>query len=176
MGKNGNSMDTKDFLIGAIIGGVIGATSAMLLAPKSGRELRENINEKALTAKGKTVEFKNTAVEKSNEYTQLAKDKSSELSRAAKEQFSRVKGDYKSVADKAANMGSELTEDIKNIMETEKDAGRELAEKVVAEIEDTSQKLRSDIEQYSNQAGSQGTEDTKVESESGKDTANTNNQ
>ncbi|WP_193394523.1 YtxH domain-containing protein, partial [Paenibacillus sp. A3] len=30
----------KDLLVGAVIGGVLGAVTALLFAPKSGRELR----------------------------------------------------------------------------------------------------------------------------------------
>ena len=35
-----NNMNGKDFLLGAVVGGVIGAITALLLAPKPGDELR----------------------------------------------------------------------------------------------------------------------------------------
>ena len=37
----------KPFLLGALIGGAIGTITALLLAPKSGRELRSDIADKA---------------------------------------------------------------------------------------------------------------------------------
>ncbi|SDN54218.1 YtxH domain-containing protein [Alkalicoccus daliensis] len=40
-------MNTKDFFIGALIGGLVGASTAFLVTPKSGREIREGINEQA---------------------------------------------------------------------------------------------------------------------------------
>ena len=38
---------TKGFLLGAIIGGAVGAAAALLTAPKSGKELREDISTKS---------------------------------------------------------------------------------------------------------------------------------
>ncbi|CAM3855816.1 YtxH domain-containing protein [Alkalicoccus chagannorensis] len=40
-------MNTKDFFIGALCGVIAGAGAAFLIAPSSGRELREGINEQA---------------------------------------------------------------------------------------------------------------------------------
>lgn len=38
---------SKGFLLGAIVGGAVGAITALLLAPKSGKELREDISRKS---------------------------------------------------------------------------------------------------------------------------------
>jgi gas vesicle protein len=58
-GKKGNGEIVKNYAVGAVIGGVIGVVSALLLAPKSGRELRSgisgqyrNISEKTQAAAG----------------------------------------------------------------------------------------------------------------------------
>jgi gas vesicle protein len=40
---------TLSFLIGTLVGGVIGAVTALLFAPSSGEELRENIKTQADT-------------------------------------------------------------------------------------------------------------------------------
>lgn len=45
-GKECTSTHPKDFLAGALLGGILGATTALLLAPKSGSELRQDISEK----------------------------------------------------------------------------------------------------------------------------------
>jgi gas vesicle protein len=41
-----NKMNGKDFLLGAVVGGLIGAMAALLLAPKTGKELRGDITDK----------------------------------------------------------------------------------------------------------------------------------
>jgi len=38
---------SKGFLLGAIVGGAVGAITALLLAPKSGKELREDLSRKS---------------------------------------------------------------------------------------------------------------------------------
>ena len=39
--------NAKDFLIGTLIGGIVGSLTALLLAPKSGKELRGDFNNQA---------------------------------------------------------------------------------------------------------------------------------
>lgn len=51
MSKDG--INSKDFLIGTLIGGIVGATTALFLAPKSGKELRDDLNTQANALKEK---------------------------------------------------------------------------------------------------------------------------
>lgn len=44
--SNNNGSYTRGFLMGALVGGAIGGIVALLFAPKSGRELRQDIAEK----------------------------------------------------------------------------------------------------------------------------------
>ena len=60
-----NNMNGKDFLLGAVVGGIIGAVTALLLAPKSGTELRADIRETAGTVTAKTQEIAQQVGEKS---------------------------------------------------------------------------------------------------------------
>lgn len=79
MSKDG--INSKDFLIGTLIGGIVGATTALFLAPKSGKELRDDLNNQANALKDKTDQLTTDAKEKGTEYVTIAKDKTSELSR-----------------------------------------------------------------------------------------------
>lgn len=81
-----SNMNTKDFLIGALIGGIVGATTALLLAPKSGRELRQNINDQTYLIKEKTGHLKETALHKGNELAAAAKEKTGTLTNFVSEQ------------------------------------------------------------------------------------------
>ena len=47
----------KSLLWGALIGSVVGSVTALLLAPKSGKELRQDIAEGAKTVSSKTTEL-----------------------------------------------------------------------------------------------------------------------
>lgn len=47
---------TKHILTGIVVGGLIGATAMMLLAPRSGEEMRAEIKEKAMDLRERTTE------------------------------------------------------------------------------------------------------------------------
>lgn len=65
----------KTFWIGALIGGVLGSVSALLLAPKSGRELRHDIAEGAQQVSEKTQQLAKQFGEQSGELLTTAKEK-----------------------------------------------------------------------------------------------------
>jgi gas vesicle protein len=90
------NINAKDFLIGTLIGGIVGALTALFLAPKSGKELRGDINDQAYLLKEKTENLRETAIEKSSEITSTVKDKTSALTKKVSEQsqglVNKVKG------------------------------------------------------------------------------------
>ncbi|MFJ5758351.1 YtxH domain-containing protein [Neobacillus sp. NPDC093182] len=57
--QNKSEDSSSSFLLGALIGGLVGAAAAIFLAPKSGRELRSKLNIQAETLKEKTVHLMN---------------------------------------------------------------------------------------------------------------------
>ncbi|MFC2948678.1 YtxH domain-containing protein [Virgibacillus sediminis] len=82
--NNSNStINTKDFVIGTLIGGIIGAGAALVLAPKSGRELRGDINQGATQVKGRAYQWKDIAAEKGTSWKDRAYTTGSELKRKA---------------------------------------------------------------------------------------------
>lgn len=56
---------SSSFLLGILIGGLVGAGTALALAPKSGKEIRSKINNQASTLKEKTVQLKENVLNKS---------------------------------------------------------------------------------------------------------------
>jgi gas vesicle protein len=57
--QNKSEDSSGSFLLGALIGGLVGAAAAIFLAPKTGRELRSTLNNQAGTLKEKTVQLIN---------------------------------------------------------------------------------------------------------------------
>lgn len=74
-----NNMNGKDFLLGAVVGGVIGAISALLLAPKKGKELREDIATQYHNVSEKTQELAGVVGRKGQEYAEKAKEVASNV-------------------------------------------------------------------------------------------------
>jgi len=108
MGNNNNDqINSKDFLIGSLIGGIIGATAALFLAPKSGRELRQDLNQGASEVKDRASEWSSIAQEKGVELKNKAYEKGSELKDKAMSSTSDL---TKKVSESTQNLTSQVQE------------------------------------------------------------------
>ncbi len=74
-----NDVNGKDFIMGVIIGGIIGATTALLLAPKTGTELRGSLSSQAGQLKDKTIDLSSTAKEKTTQLSKQIQEQSGQL-------------------------------------------------------------------------------------------------
>lgn len=71
--KEVNQTNTKGIVVGTVIGGVIGAASSLLLAPKGGKELREDISKQSKTVFEKGKDLKDRTREKSQGLLNMCK-------------------------------------------------------------------------------------------------------
>src|SRR5699024_5992075 len=84
------SSGVGSFLLGAIVGGVVGAATALFLAPKTGKEMRDEFSSQASQFKEKSIELSSIAKDKATEYGNVAKDKAVEFADVAKEKTEEV--------------------------------------------------------------------------------------
>jgi gas vesicle protein len=119
--NNNQNIDSKDFIIGALVGGMLGAAAALLLAPKAGKELRSDLNEQAVYLK-----------DKSNEISHLAREKSSNIVRTVSEQSNQV-------ATKVKDLTSNLRKDIDKWRSKEEENASELYGEISEDIQDEKQ-------------------------------------
>lgn len=122
MGNNNDQINSKDFLIGSLIGGIIGATAALFLAPKSGRELRQDLNQGAAEVKDRASEWSSMAQEKGIELKNKAYEKGSELKDKAMSSTSDL---TKKVSEGTQNLTSQVQDKL--------DKGSKQAQKKVDE-------------------------------------------
>ncbi|WP_453994377.1 YtxH domain-containing protein [Bacillus nitroreducens] len=71
MGKKNSG---SNFILGTIVGAAVGAATALFLAPKTGQELRRQINDQASVVKEKTNSLSKTISEQSNQILTKVKD------------------------------------------------------------------------------------------------------
>ena len=96
------SSGVSSFLLGALVGGVIGAAAALFLAPKSGSQMREDFSTQAVQLKDKSIELGAVAKTKATEFTSVAKEKTSELTKSIQEQSEQLVGKVKSMTSKTS--------------------------------------------------------------------------
>jgi gas vesicle protein len=121
-----NKVDGKDFIIGAVVGGLLGAMAALLLAPKSGSELRKDIAEGYETISDKTQQIASTVSEKTTAIAKTAAAQTSEWVDKAKDVATTVVGEVKTWRDKSKNTdGSEAGKETEADVASESAAGIE---------------------------------------------------
>ncbi|MGE7604637.1 YtxH domain-containing protein [Peribacillus sp. NPDC097675] len=131
-----DSINSKDFMIGALIGGMIGAATALFMAPKTGKELRSDFNEQAKSLSEKTKSLS----EKTEKLRQAAMEKGTVLADTAKEKTGTV-------TELVSSKSSDIVNKVKNL-KTGKDENGDAAD-------DTTNSSNKDIDVT-------GTSDSKI--------------
>ncbi|NOU98012.1 YtxH domain-containing protein [Paenibacillus sp. LMG 31456] len=88
----------KDLLIGAVVGTLLGAVTALLFAPKSGRELRADISEGVHNVTEKTQQVAGTVADKSKQIAGTISDKTQHAVQTIGRQTSEWAGKAKETA------------------------------------------------------------------------------
>lgn len=73
------TINMKDFVIGALVGGIVGAAVGLLFAPKTGKDLRSDVVQQASNIRQKGIVLTSTAKEKTAQLSSQIKEQSSHL-------------------------------------------------------------------------------------------------
>lgn len=84
------SVNMKDFVIGALVGGIVGAAVGLLLAPKTGKDLRSDVASQAVTLKEKGIQLSETAKEKTIRLSHQIKEQSNQIVEKVKAKTSNI--------------------------------------------------------------------------------------
>lgn len=87
---NDEKMGTKEFLVGAIIGSVVGAAAAIWYTQKPRRDLKDAINEHTAAVKEKAESFQKSAITKMSDLTAITRDKTNTLTQSLSQQSSEL--------------------------------------------------------------------------------------
>ncbi|MCM3587909.1 YtxH domain-containing protein [Mesobacillus maritimus] len=100
--EDAKTSNSRDFFVGAFIGALAGAAAALLLTPKSGKDLRSTID-------GQTSQLKDRALYKSNGLASVVKEKANtvahNVTQQSNELIQKVRG---SVREEDNNFGDEI--------------------------------------------------------------------
>jgi gas vesicle protein len=114
-----------DLLKGLIIGGLIGAVLGILYAPKSGKETREDIANKADELVAKAREEYEKAVEKSKTAYEAAVQRLKEVEVSAKEKVEEIEGKVGEFAQQSTETIAENKNRLKKAIDAGVEAYRE---------------------------------------------------
>ncbi|MGG3560334.1 YtxH domain-containing protein [Neobacillus rhizosphaerae] len=90
--QNRNDESSNSFILGAFIGGVVGAAAALLFAPKSGKELRSTLTNQAGSIMDKSGSLRENVVSKSSELASKTASISQGIVLQSSELVNKVKG------------------------------------------------------------------------------------
>lgn len=79
-------ISSKNFIAGAVIGGVVGAAAALFLAPKTGKEMRSDLNSQVNHLLEKTTLLSDDVLEKGNDVAAVTKEKTAIITKAVVQQ------------------------------------------------------------------------------------------
>jgi gas vesicle protein len=132
-----NKVDGKDFLIGAIVGGVLGAMAALLMAPKSGRELRKDISEQYETISEKTQQIASTVGDKTQQIANTVSEKTQQIASTVGEKTATIAKTATAATtewvDKAKDVAGTVIDEVKSWNEKRKQAENAESTDVVTE-------------------------------------------
>ena len=84
-----NNGDLGSFLAGFLIGGLIGAGVALLMAPQSGEETREMIRDKSIELRDRAYETAEQARDRAEQMAQQARERVAEIEVGGKPVFKK---------------------------------------------------------------------------------------
>lgn len=137
MGKSENNY-WKGFFAGTLLGGIAGAVTALLLAPKSGKELRRDLADKSYELYDKASDYFNIFEENVdnvvsntvNEGRERAKNIINSAREQADELLKNAEEVFQTARDKAGNVKLSVEDKVENL----KDAAKAGAEAFKSEI------------------------------------------
>lgn len=117
--EDSSSVNGKDFAIGALVGSILGAAAALFLAPKAGKELRQDVTLRASNLKTKGAD-----------YTTVVKEKATDFSQKVQVQSAKV-------VDKAKSLTSQTTPPLDDgtVSAEGEEPLEEIIDRTVAEVE-----------------------------------------
>jgi gas vesicle protein len=102
---------SRDFMVGVLVGGAIGAAAALLYAPQSGPETRDLIKERAVEAKDKTGELA----------TQV-RERASTIANQAQSRVGEITTQVKTRADEVGHQAHEIIDRGREVIDRQKEA------------------------------------------------------
>ena len=99
-----------DFFAGLVIGALVGAAAALLLAPQSGEETRTLIQEKGIELQERSAEMSTEARRRAERYQAEARQKAEQVANQAKAKTAELQKQAQSAIGEAGSIEAQMEE------------------------------------------------------------------
>jgi len=113
-----------DFFAGFVVGALVGAAAALLLAPQSGEDTRILIRDKGVEIKGRADELSADARKRAEELQTQAKEKAQTLSTQAKEKAGGLQSRVKEAVEEGKTAAAKKKEELLSQLKQEPATGK----------------------------------------------------
>ena len=132
------------FLLGALIGGTAAAVTALLFAPKSGKELREDLAKEADRYKEQLSEYGEIALAKGAEFTEVAKASTQDIRINLQEQASHLKEQVSKHTENLKDQFNETVDKVKENFSKQKEESAEVVAELAEDVKEKAQDVKEE--------------------------------
>jgi gas vesicle protein len=140
MSKEQQTENCTSFAKGLFIGSLVGAVAALLWAPKSGREMREDLSDKMKVAGDKSKEVAYTVGSKVSDIAKTVSNKTCDVAQVVGSGAGHIISGVKQVS---ADVAENVKDTAANIAGEVAEASSEIAEDVAETAEQAAKKIKS---------------------------------
>ncbi|RXJ04124.1 YtxH domain-containing protein [Anaerobacillus alkaliphilus] len=141
----------KGIIVGTLIGSAVGAAVAVLTTPKSGPELRSEINDQFEYGKMKAEEVSDLLKDRIDSFTTILDDRSSNLSETVIDEANHIVSEAKAALEELREKEeidtNEIRTLVKRLMKEEMKSGKEIGDAVKGEIENFQQDFKKELDE-----------------------------
>ena len=109
-----------EFLTGFLLGTVVGAAAALLLAPQSGEETREQIREHGIELKGRAAELSEQGRQRAEELTAQARQRAAEVQERSRLTLEEQKAHLQDALEEGKQAAAKKRDELMARLEAEK--------------------------------------------------------
>lgn len=139
--------NTESFVLGTFVGAAVAGLTALLLAPKSGKEMRGTIADQADRTKQQAKEYMSLAKEKGSDLRDTVEEAGSEYLKNASVTYDQLSNQVGSNMDETEKNLDKIKQEAKETAEGVKDALKEGTERDVEITKDAAEDAQQTVEE-----------------------------
>lgn len=136
------SKNNSGFFLGALFGAAVAGVTALLYAPKSGKELRADLQDELDTLLERASDYSDYAVERGVEMYDAASEATEDIKVNLKESAQNFKSQMNDLSKEASEEWTKVKDELKNSKEVAEKEAEDLAETVSEAVDNVTDEIK----------------------------------